>query len=173
MLCLKTPLASDVSGCFMSEFLQGWQNSRVPLFLPEIRGYQVGGSLHPCEAKSTVPVLWGALSWVWVEPQRPGPVVLQPHQCWAEPSEVNESIAVGLNEVGLGLQWLYRPVKRNMVFWEFSVSSRENSIKLLYLGFTGSLLLLILFQQVLGKLKSKGRWQSLSKIQAQRGCMSI
>jgi len=62
VLCLKTPLASDVSGCFVSEFLQGWQNSHLPLFLLDIRGPRVSGSLDPREAKSIVPALWGALN---------------------------------------------------------------------------------------------------------------
>lgn len=161
MLCFKTPLASDISGCFMSEFLQGWQNNCVPLFQPDIRGHQVASSLYPCEAKSTLPALWGVLSWVWIEPQRPGALVCNHISPELNPVKSMRALPLASNKVGLGAQWWYRPVKRQMVFWEFSVSSRENSNKSLHLGFTDSLLLLILFPQISGKLKSKRGWQSV------------
>lgn len=45
-----------------------WGGKTSMLLLPETRGHQISGSLYSCEAKSTVPVLWSAFSWFWIEP---------------------------------------------------------------------------------------------------------
>lgn len=144
MLCLKTTLASDVSECFISEVLQGWQNSHVPLFLfPSV-------SLDPCYAKSTEPVLWGALSWVRTEPQRPGALVcnVRPE---LGPVKSVRALPLTSNEVGLGL-W-----KETWSFESFLSVQGRTQLN----SFTNSLLLLMLFQQVLRQLKSTERWQSI------------
>lgn len=99
----------------MSEFLQGWQNSHVPLPLPEIRGQQVNGSFCPREAKSTVPLLWVVPWAVSIEPQKPGPSVCNHISPELGPVRSMGALLLALNKVGLGPQWLYRCVERNVL----------------------------------------------------------
>lgn len=147
VLCHKLSLASDVSGCFMRQFLQGWPNSHVLLFLPEIRDQQVGGSLYPCETKSTVLGLWDSLVWIWIGPQGRGSLVCNHIGPELDSVKSMRALPLSSKEVGLCLQWVCTDLLKEMWYFEsFFVSSRENSTKLLYLGFTSSLLSLLLLQ---------------------------
>lgn len=159
MLCHKLPLASDVSGCFMRQFLQGWPNSHVLMFLP-----QISKSVAPCIHVRLNPLCLNC-GIPWSESGL-GSLVCN-HTC-PELDPDNESITTVFKRGGSGSPvTLYRPIKRKVVFWEFFVSSRKNSTKLP--GFYKQPFVIDSVREV----KIQGDTTKCMKIQAWRNCISI
>lgn len=108
----------------MRQFLQGWPNSHVLLFLP-----QISKSVAPCIHVRLNPLCLNC-GIPWSESGL-GSLVCN-HPC-PELDPDNESIATVFKRGVSGSPvTLHRPVKRKVVFWELFVSLRKNSTKLLW-----------------------------------------
>lgn len=149
-----TPLAIDISGCLINGLLQGWQNRCVSLLLPETARSGTPG-IH-VRQNPRDPVLWYALRWVWIELQKRALLVCN------KPSGISPELSLveSMRHCHwIPTRWVWLPSdntdvkKKKKCFWNVFCQFKWE-LKLVYLGFTGSLLLLMLFQQALRKLKS-------------------